>query len=39
MKKDLTLLYQIKSDIDKTLRESDSAISYFDRTKETEHSL
>lgn len=39
MKKNLTLLYQIKSDIDKALREADSAISYFDRTKETEHSL
>lgn len=39
MQKDLTLLYQIKSDIDKALREVDSTILRSDRTKETEHSL
>ena len=39
MQKDLTLLYQIKSDIDKALREADSTIVRSDRTKETEHSL
>ena len=41
MQKDLTLLYQIKGDIDKAkaLREEDFAIQCSDRTKETEHSL
>lgn len=39
MQKDLTLLYQIKSDIDKALREADSTILRSDRTKETEHSF
>ena len=35
MQKDLTLLYQIKGDVDKVMRETHPEILHADKTKET----
>lgn len=39
MKRDLTVLYQIKSDVDQVMRELHPEEKYFDKTKETENTL
>ena len=39
MQKDLTLLYQIKGDVDKVMRENHPEMLHSDKTKETETEL
>ena len=39
MKRDLTVLYQIKSDVDQVMRELHPEEKHFDKTKETENTL